>query len=83
MFAYSPTARPGVIQPQLGHFNSNGFVNRTATPFSDNVDLLAEAVVLNYLALSGNPGEFERLFPQSGLGSGAQLDAHIAFQPLT
>ncbi len=82
MLAYSPVARPNVIIPQLGHFNPDGFINRTALPISDNVSLLVEAVVLNYLALSGTPGMFEQIFPQSGLGAGAALDAHIAFAPL-
>jgi len=82
ILAYSPAARPAVIQSQLGFFNPDGFINRTASPISDNVPLLVEAVVLNYLALSGQPGMFEQIFPQSGLGAGATLDAHIAFQAL-
>jgi len=53
-----------------------------ATRISNNVDQLVEAVVLNYLALHGEVGRFASLLPGHGLGSGAEIDALTAFQPI-
>lgn len=44
---------------------------------ADEVTLLAQAVVLNYLALHNDVGQLGSVLPGHGLGSGGQLDALI------
>jgi len=44
------------------------------------VTLLAEAVVLNYLALHNRVGDFASVLPMNGLGGA--LDALTAFAPI-
>ncbi len=80
---YDPAGRPQLRSPasqQIGHFRTSGDVETSATPISNNVTLLAYAVVLNYMALHGEEGSFASLFPVNGLGS--NLDPLIAFQPI-
>lgn len=44
--------------------------------------LLAESVVLNYLALHGEVGRFGQVLPGLTLGAGAELDSLVAFQAI-
>ena len=53
-----------------------------ATPAANNVNLLVETVLLNYLALHGEQGNFATLFPGHGLGSPALRDSLTAFEPI-
>jgi hypothetical protein len=46
------------------------------------VDLLAEAIVLNYLALHDDVGQLDAILPGHGLGTGSELDSLVAFQPI-
>jgi hypothetical protein len=39
-------------------------------------------VILNYLALHGEQGQFSTLFPAHGLGSATLQDSLIAFNPI-
>jgi hypothetical protein len=57
-------------------------VNTASNPGANNVLLLVQMVLLNYLALHGEIGRFQTLFPEQGLGTGAALDALVAFQPI-
>jgi hypothetical protein len=82
---YSPTARPGLTRAtanQIGYFRSNGSVETASSSIANNVVLLAEAVVLNYLALHNQAGRFGTVLPMNGLGSGASFDNLIAFAPI-
>jgi hypothetical protein len=82
-FVFDPTGRPQLTSPaqqQIGYYRMNGAVETGATPASNNVDLLAETICLNYLALQNRAGEFPALFPNHGLG--ANLDALISFAPI-
>lgn len=67
---------------QLGYMDSGGSVVRGATPVANNVNLLVNAVILNYMALHGEEGNFATLFPSNGLGNAAARDALTAFQPI-
>jgi hypothetical protein len=67
---------------QIGHFDSGASVVRGATPAANNVNLLVNTVLLNYMALHGEEGNFETLFPNHGLGNSASRDALTAFQPI-
>ena len=59
--------------------DSGGSVQRAATPAANNVNLLVNTVILNYMALHGEEGQFETLFPNHGLGDSSLRDAMTAF----
>ena len=46
------------------------------------MNLLVETVILNYMALHGEQGQFGAKFPGHGLGSASLQDALIAFNPI-
>jgi hypothetical protein len=46
------------------------------------VNLLVETVILNYMALHGEQGQFGAKFPGNGLGSATLLDSLTAFNPI-
>jgi hypothetical protein len=88
---YSPTGRPGLFSgdsneperhQQIGYFRSDGSVETASSPAANNVNLLVEAVILNYMALHGEQGSFSTLFPGNGLGSSTLRDSITAFDPI-
>lgn len=88
---YSPRGRPQLYtgdslpaeqHRQIGWFRPDGSVETASSPAANNVNLLVETVVLNYLALHGEQGRFASLFPRHGLGSTALQDSLIAFNPI-
>jgi hypothetical protein len=85
VLVYSPTGRPALTRPtanQIGYFRPSGSVETASTAVANNVVLLSEAVVLNYLALHNRVGSFAAVLPTNGLGSGAAFDNLIAFAPI-
>ena len=68
---------------QLGYFSADGNVARAGTPGANNVNLLVQMVLLNYMALHGEQGQFANVFMNHGLGDPALLDRFIAFAPIT
>ena len=85
MLVYDPAGRPALSRPdagQIGWFRANGDLETGATRVSNNVDRLAEAVVLNYLALHDEVGRLAQVLPGHGLGSTAEQDRVIAFAPI-
>jgi hypothetical protein len=83
---YNPNGRPATISNQIGNYTSDGNVNTTSSPGANAVNLLAETVVLNYLALHNKAGAFQTLQWASGLGTGlgsaSAYDALIALAPI-
>jgi hypothetical protein len=82
---HDPNGRPaltGASQQQIGYFRPTGSNETNATRISNNVTALAEAVVLNYLSLHGEIGRIGQVLPGHILGSGAELDSLVAFQPI-
>jgi hypothetical protein len=88
---YSPGGRPQLStgdgrsaeqHRQIGWFRADGSVETSSTPAANNVNLLVETVVLNYLALHGEQGTFSSRFPLNGLGAGPLQDSLIAFNPI-
>jgi hypothetical protein len=82
---YDPAGRPQLTSParaQIGYFRPSGDIETNATRVSNNVTLLAEAIVLNYMALHGEVGSFAQVLPGHGLGSPAELDSLVAFAPI-
>jgi len=79
---YTGDGRPAEQHRQVGWFRPDGSVETSSTPAANNVNLLVETVVLNYLALHGEQGQFASLFPGHGLGGTALQDSLIAFNPI-
>ena len=88
---YNPGSRPQLLgadlveqalHQQLGHFRSDGSVETNATPAANQVNLLVETVVLNYMALHGEQANFANLFPNHGLGNAALRDRLTAFNAI-
>ena len=71
-----------LMHQQIGYMTADGSVQRTATPMANNVNLLVNSVVLNYLALHDEVGLFDGLYQSLGIshGLGSSLDQYIAFQ---
>lgn len=88
---YNPNGTPNLIgatpeeqavSQQIGYMRRDGAVETSATPAANNVNLLVETVILNYLALHGEQGRMRELFPQTGLGNAALMDSLTAFEPI-
>ncbi len=85
MLVYDPNGLPQIANnnSQIGFFRPTGSIETAATVISNNVDQLAESVVLNYMALNNDVGRFSQILPNHGLGPNAtDLDALVAFQPI-
>jgi len=68
---------------QIGYFRADGSVETSSSPAANNVNLLVETVILNYMALNGDIGLFPGLFTGFGASpSPALLDSLTAFGPL-
>src|SRR5690606_14131198 len=84
---YNPGGRPTLLDgpgglnsfrhQQIGYFSANGDVARAGTPGANNVNLLVNMVLLNYMALHGEQNLFDSTFQGHGLGT--DLDRLIAF----
>jgi hypothetical protein len=79
---YTGDSRPPEQHQQIGWFRQDASVETASTPAANNVNLLVETVILNYLALHGEQGTFGSLFPGHGLGSATLQDSLIAFNPI-
>ena len=55
---------------QIGSMSAGGSVVTTSSPAANAVNLLVETVLLNYMALHGEEGNFDQpaFFPRHGLG---------------
>lgn len=77
---YRPAAQGGrvsVIRQQIGSFNTGGSVVVGSSPASNNVNLLVNTVILNYMLLNGSTrNDFATLFPNNGLGNLAAVSAY-------
>jgi len=73
---FDPTAKPSPIRRQIGYFSPDASVVTTSSPAANNVNLLVNTVVLNYMSINGDIGQFASLFPNHGLGN---IDNMIAF----
>ncbi len=88
---YNPGRRPTIMgataeeqarHQQIGYMSADGAVQRAATPAANNVNLLVNTVILNYMALHGEQARFADLFPNHGLGNAAMQDSLTAFTPI-
>jgi len=88
---YNPTGRPSLLvgpleaqalHQQLGYMRPDASVETAATPAANNVNLLVDSVVLNYMALHGEQGNFASLFPNHGLGNFTLQQSMTAFSQI-
>ena len=85
VMVYKPTGRVALRDParqQLGSYSMGGDVVTTAFPGANAVNLLVETVLLNYMALHGEEGNFPTLFPRNGLGGTTLRDSLTMFAPV-
>lgn len=88
---YNPGRRPTIIgstpeeiavHQQIGYMSADGAVQRAATPAANNVPLLVNTVLLNYMALHNEQNLFGTVFPNHGLGNSTMQDSLTAFTPI-
>ncbi len=82
---YNPNGAPTMVgNRQIGRMDAGASVVTSATPAANNVNLLVNMVMLNYMAANGqvSPGNttaFTNVFPNHALGN---LDSYISFGAL-
>jgi hypothetical protein len=88
---YNPAGRPSLLQEgtipttrrqQLGLFRRDGDVETAGSPAANNVNLLVQTVVLNYMALHEANPNLSTAIPGHGLGDTAAQRSMIAFNPI-
>ncbi len=88
---YNPGGTPQLIgasadsqarSQQIGYMRSDASVETASSPAANNVNLLVEAVALNYMALHGEQANFGSVFPRQGLGNSTMQDSLTAFEPI-
>jgi hypothetical protein len=90
---YDPAGAPTLVDSgagdrlqrnQLGWMRPDASVETSSTPAANNVNLMVETVILNYMALHGEQNLFaeSQFFPGHGLGGVGNRDRFVAFEPL-
>ena len=91
MLVYSPTGRPTLLggttaeqarHQQIGFMRPDASVETGSSVAANNVNLLVQTVMLNYLALHGEQGRLSEVAPFHGLGNAASIDRLTAFAPI-
>lgn len=92
---YNPTGKPVLkggtpdqqaIQQQIGFMRPDASVETASAPSANNVNLLVQTVLLNYMALHGEQGNFNNVLSEqktsNGLGNATMLDSLTAFESI-
>lgn len=88
---FNPTGKPQLMggnadqmamKQQIGFMRPDASVETASAPSANNVNLLVETVLLNYMALHGEQAQFNNIVPGQGLGNSVMLDSLTAFQPI-
>lgn len=91
MLVYNPGGRPQLLgataaeqamHQQIGWMRPDASVETNATPAALQVNLLVETVILNYMALHNETGNFSTVFQNHGLGNATMMDGLTAFSPI-
>jgi hypothetical protein len=91
ILVYSPTARPTLLneagiplerRQQIGYYTGGGDVVTASSPVANNVNLLVQAVVLNYMALHEAAPNLAARIPGHGLGNMDSQRSLISFNPI-
>jgi hypothetical protein len=81
--AYSPKGRPspvsGAASQQIGWYTPDGAVDTSSSPAANSVVQIPEVMLLNYMALIGQAGQFSSVFPMQGLGTTSAQQGLTAF----
>lgn len=77
---YNPGGRPTAIRNQIGYMRSDASVETASSPAANNVNQLVQTVLLNYMALHGEEGNFASTFMGHGLGNTTLQDSLIGMQ---
>jgi hypothetical protein len=83
VLVYNPGRRPelrSATRRQIGSMSMSADVVTTSSPAANAVNQLVETVILNYMALHGEEGQFQTRFPSNGLG--AARDSLLMFAPV-
>jgi hypothetical protein len=72
---FNPLGKPTPIRRQIGYFSPDGSVVTSSSPAANNVNLLVNTVILNYMSINGDLNQFASLFPNNGLGTLSNLTA--------
>ena len=85
---YNPGGRANLIggtpeqqamHQQIGYMRADASVETASSPAANNVNLLVNTILLNYMALHDEQDNFSTLFSGHGLGN---LDNMTAFEPI-
>ena len=81
---YNPGGRPTALRNQLGYMRTDASVETSSSPAANNVNLLVQTVLLNYMALHGEQNLFAEnaYFPQQGLGNSTLRDTMVGLAPI-
>ena len=79
---YNPNGRPATIRNQIGWMREDGNVETSSSPAANNVNQLVQTVLLNYMALHGEEGQFDARFAGHGLGNNDARDRLIGLEPI-
>jgi hypothetical protein len=91
ILVYSPTGRPTLLneagiplerRQQIGYYTGGGDVVTASSPVANNVNLLVQAVVLNYIALHEVAPNLAATIPGHGLGNMDSQRSLISFNPI-
>jgi hypothetical protein len=85
VLVHRPGGRPemrSATRLQIGSYSLSGDVVTSSAPSANAVNLLVETVLLNYMALHGEEGNFPTLFPSHGLGGTALRDSLTMIAPV-
>ncbi len=79
---FNPAGKPTPIITgrQIGRFSADGSVVTSSSPAANNVNLLVNTVLLNYMSLNGDIAQFANAFGNHGLGGA--YDQYAAFGAL-
>lgn len=83
LLVYNPGTPPNLLIPgrQIGRFSGDASVITSSSPAANNVNLLVNTLLLNYMAINGDIGQFTSVFNNHGLGNSYQ--DYVAFDPLS
>jgi len=83
---YSPKGRAtpvnGAASQQIGWYTAAGAVDTTSSPAANSVTQIPEVMLLNYMGLTGQAGQFSTVFKMQGLGSASAQAALTAFNAI-
>jgi hypothetical protein len=80
---YNPHGQPMArTNNQIGYMRADASVETSSSPAANNVNQLVQTVLLNYMALHGEQGDFASKFPNHGLGNSTLQDSLIGMETL-